>query len=246
MMDPGRLAARDSTPFEIRLLSAARSESIPTEMRLRMSRGLQLGAAATGGGATAVLSLNTVALVVLGAAAVAGLAGVILKQSGESHSPRAAVAITEPVHTTLAETTPTQPVNAANPKTAPIQLFPPEQLQPNAAPAPARAPASDTPAPPSPATRNRDVDLREEIAFLDAARAALAAGAPNKAMGVLARYHHRYPNGTFAPESLALRIDALTDAGDTALARTLARRFLKAHPDSPLAERMEQLVASRP
>ena len=42
--------------------------------------------------------------------------------------------------------------------------------------------------------------------------------------------------------NLALRVEALTDAGDSATAHALARSFLKAHPSSPLAERVEQLA----
>ena len=226
MKDPKRLSARDTTAFENRLLGAARSESIPNEMKLRMSQGLNLGAAATA--AHAFVSLKTAALIVVGTAAMAGL--VVFGLGVGAHHESAAV---------TAQHSPTPPA-AATP--GPVTLPP--------ATAPAELPLPTIPQPPVPAhashaltSPNREIDLREEIGLLDAARAALAAGAPQKALAALGQYNHRYPHGTFAPEALALRIEALTNTGDAVTARALARRFLKAYPGSPLAERVEYLAS---
>jgi hypothetical protein len=41
-----------------------------------------------------------------------------------------------------------------------------------------------------------------------------------------------------------LRIEALADAGDRAMARALAHGFLEAHANSPLAERVALLAGS--
>jgi len=235
MIDPQRLTASDSTPFESRLLNAARNESIPTEMKLRMSQGLNLGASALGGaGTTAVLSLNTIALVVLGATALLGLAGVVVKQGKETSSPPSVMTAPTPAHAAIEEASAVQPA-------APPEAEPTKQALPAQAGARRQSRTSSNDSPTSP-TRGRDADLREEIALLDAARTALASGSPHKAMGFLGQYARRYPNGTFVPEALALRIEALTDAGDRASAHALARGFLKAHPSSPLAERVERLA----
>jgi len=241
MMDPQPLAAHDSTPFENRLLSAARSETIPTELKLRMSQGLNLGAAAISAPA-AFISLNTIALVVVGAAAIAGLASVLLKQSGESHTTGGLPAMIDPAHTTIVEATSAQPATLANPTSALTDPLLPAQVHQARTWIPEQRNSNATP---TSATRKREVDLHEEIGFLDTARAALAAGAPDKALSVLGQYSRRSPHGTFAPEAIALRIEALSDAGDGEQARTLARRFLKAHPDSPLAERVERLTGAR-
>ena len=61
------------------------------------------------------------------------------------------------------------------------------------------------------------------------------------------RYDSSYRAGTFRPEATALRIEALDHLGRTAQARTLAQRFLAAHPESPLADRVARVtgVATR-
>ena len=235
MMDPERLEARDSTPFEYRLLSAARNESIPHEMKLRMGQGLPLGAATITSGTAAGLSLKLVTLVVLGVAGIAGVVGFVLKQGDTSPAPRPPSAIAEPAPTTPAAL----PAVVAEPAEAPTETSMPAPSAPGAKRTAARASGGD-----STATRGRDVDLREEIALIDDARAAIAAGAPGKALGVLGRHDRRYPNGVFAPEATVLRIEALTGAGEGEMARTLAHRFLKAHPDSPFAERVERLAGT--
>ena len=90
-------------------------------------------------------------------------------------------------------------------------------------------------------------DLRAEIALVDAARSAVSAGADDRALALLHRYDTSYRAGTFRPEAAALRIEALDHLGRTAQARTLAQRFIAAHPDSPLADRVARVtgVATR-
>jgi hypothetical protein len=85
-------------------------------------------------------------------------------------------------------------------------------------------------------------DLRAEIALVDAARSAVATGADDRALALLHRYDTSYRAGTFRPETTALRIEALDHLGRTAQARTLAERFIAAHPDSPLADRVARLT----
>ena len=217
MKDLERLTPRNATPFEYRLLNAARSETIPSAMKLRMSQGLNLGPTAlAGSSATAVLSMKTVALAVIGAASLATLVGIARQGGGEVRTGARMRMPNEPAPTVVAA-----PTASPNPK----EVTPTATKRPNANPA-----------------HPLDVNLRGEIARLDAARAALAAGDPTKAIAVLDHYRRRYPNGTFAPEAITLRIEALFQTGNEQAARTLAHRFLKAHPDSPLTERVERLA----
>jgi TolA-binding protein len=106
-----------------------------------------------------------------------------------------------------------------------------------AAPALARATQHHAPSAPRP------VDLRGEIALIDAARDAVRGGAPERALILLRRYVTAYPTGTFRPEAAALRIEALVEKGQTTEARALARDFVAKHPDSPLVERVARLAA---
>ena len=108
--------------------------------------------------------------------------------------------------------------------------------------APAIAPAPDAPAadrrPPSGTGA-----LRDEIALIDGARAALAAGSPGEALSLLERYRARHPHGMLLPEALAMRIEAIDRGGEHARARALARAFLAEYPNSPLAQRVAHIGA---
>ncbi|HMF41159.1 MAG TPA: hypothetical protein VKQ32_10705 [Polyangia bacterium] len=83
--------------------------------------------------------------------------------------------------------------------------------------------------------------LRDEIALIDGARAALAAGSPAQALTLLKVYLERHPHGTLLPEALAMRVEAIDRTGDHARARALARAFLADYPNSPLAQRLGRL-----
>jgi hypothetical protein len=73
--------------------------------------------------------------------------------------------------------------------------------------------------------------------LVDAASAAVSAGAGERALTVLREYQSKYPAGSFRPEVSALRIEALVLVGRREEARSLAERFL-AQYKGPLAERV--------
>ena len=85
--------------------------------------------------------------------------------------------------------------------------------------------------------------MRDEIALIDGARAALAAGSPGEALSLLERYRARHPHGMLLPEALAMRIEAIDRGGEHARARALARAFLAEYPNSPLAQRVAHIGA---
>jgi hypothetical protein len=60
-------------------------------------------------------------------------------------------------------------------------------------------------------------------------------------MRVLDDYEGRFSSGVLAPEARALRIETLAQLHDQVRARQLADTFLKAHPNSPLAERVRKI-----
>jgi hypothetical protein len=116
----------------------------------------------------------------------------------------------------------------------------------SAGPAPADPPPPSAPpadVAPAPASAGEGAvtasgSLRDEIALIDSARWALAARMPDRALDLLRRYGDRFPRGTLAPESIALRIEALEQGGRHREAAAAARRFRAAYPDSPLVERI--------
>jgi TolA-binding protein len=89
-------------------------------------------------------------------------------------------------------------------------------------------------------------DLRAQITLIDAARAAVAAGAGDRALELLRQYQSRYSAGSFRPEASALKIEALASMGRSVEARTLAERFIVEHRGSPLAERVARITGISP
>jgi TolA-binding protein len=92
----------------------------------------------------------------------------------------------------------------------------------------------------------RTIELREEIALMDLARAALRSGSPKSALEYLEQYRSRFPSGSFGQEAQALRIEAIAASGNIARARSLAKAFLARSPNSPHSARLQRLVDSSP
>ena len=81
--------------------------------------------------------------------------------------------------------------------------------------------------------------LAAETALLQAAQAALGAGDPTTALARLDEHRQDHANGVLARERDALRVTALCDAGRRAQAREAAETFVRLHPASMLAERVQ-------
>jgi hypothetical protein len=89
---------------------------------------------------------------------------------------------------------------------------------------------------------DRASPLEEEVTRIDRARAALAGGAPTRALLELDQYDLRFPDGMMKPEATVVRIDAMAHSGNLEGAKTLGRRFLAAHPDGGLALRVHKVI----
>ena len=241
---PSQLRVVGATDLERRLLDAASRELPSVELTRKMQQALGLSIAASAMTAAAVKSSSAAAAatsapafawpaISVGVLALAVTGAVVGLRSTASHH-----AATRPVATVPAVVLGPAPVAPA----------------PSAAPSPApTARAFDRPAS-IPARAHHHAlaaatpsELRAEIALVDAARSAVGAGADDRALVLLNRYDTSYRAGTFRPEATALRIEALDHLGRTAQARTLAQRFLAAHPESPLADRVARVtgVATR-
>jgi len=131
------------------------------------------------------------------------------------------------------------------PVAAPRAVDPPPVVERATTAHEARGPAPPTAsAPPAEGPAGEGTGaLRDEIALIDGARAALAAGSSSQALSLLERYRARHPHGMLLPEALALRIEAIDRAGDHARARVLASAFLAQYPHSPLARRVAHIAA---
>jgi hypothetical protein len=239
---PTQLRVVGATDLERRLLEAASRELPSVELTRKMQQALGLSiaasaitaAAAKSSGATTTTTAASAApafawpAISVGVLALAVTGAVVGLRSTASH------------HTV------SRPAVVAVKTTPAIVLGPapvaPEQI---AAPSPvpaARAGSIRSFAHRHPVSAATPSDLRVEIALVDAARSAVATGADDRALALLDRYDSSYRAGTFRPETTALRIEALEHLGRTAQARTLAERFIAAHADSPLADRVARVT----
>ncbi len=263
---PTRLRVVGATDLERRVLNAAARELPSVELTEKMQKalGISLAAGALAAAAkatTATAKASGVAsaaapafawpAISVGVLALAMTGAVVGLHSNTSHH-----AVRKPAAAVIAPATAAAPT-LATAAAAPSPEAPMAEAPVAAAPLPVLvARAAERPGAEHPAVaaavagraRHRHAavapsgDLRAEIALVDAARTAIAAGADDRALSLLQRYDGSFPRGTFRPEAAALRIEALDHLGRAAQARTLASKFIAAHADSPLAERVARLT----
>lgn len=227
--DPKRLTVVGATDLERSLLHAARRERPSPEMTARMAAGLgiSVGAAVTAASAPAVAAPVVAAKTTLGlwmpagvivAAVAAGVVGVRMSAKPEPSAVHAA--------------RPAAPAVVATPADDPPRAVREGRVEK------VRRRSVATPAP-APVAAG---DLRDQIALLDAVRAAVKSGASERALVLLRRYDASYPGGAFRPEAQALRIEAMDQDGRHAEAQALARDFLARYPQSPVAARVARVA----
>lgn len=233
---PERLLAEDATDFERRVLEAALAKKPSAAASARMARAL--GVAVTGLGTSfpakalgADAAAPKVTTAVTGASAVSpwvsvGLLGLAIGGAFVGartwHASRSQPA-------PPAMSAPAQPPTVTS---APIQA-PGQVGEPVAGPVLSSRRAHLGAA---------GLDLRREIAFVDAARSAMAAGDGRRALEILRRYSDRYPSESFRPEATAVQIEALMKLDRRDEARVLAARFVAENRGSLLAARVAELV----
>lgn len=84
--------------------------------------------------------------------------------------------------------------------------------------------------------------VREEIALVEKARAALRQGDAAGCLASLEVRQRAVRGGVLQPEATVLRIEALRALGQRAVATREALRFFHAYPDSPLLQRIRDLL----
>jgi len=222
MSDPRRLKQEIRDPMARALLASAELDGPAPGARERAKLALALDAPAVG--APAVRSVRSlVSLGLIGAAVIAG--SIALAPRGHAADPAelagdAPVEVSDP----LPELPPA--LDAPTSTTAPPDIAAPTDVHPRTSRAPVHA------------TGARGASLLEQMALVEAARAALAARDPGRALGILDDLERRFPQGAFGEEATVLRIEAWQAAGEGDRAHALARRFLEEHPTSAYARRV--------
>ena len=227
--DPKRLTVVGATDLERSLLHAARGERPSPEMTARMAAGLgiSVGAAITAASAPVAAAPVVAAKTTLGLWVPAGVivaavaAGVVGVQMSAKPEPAAVHAPAPAIAAPPAEAPRAVALASSGARVEKIRRR-----------APAAAPVAAG-------------DLRDQIALIDAARAAVKGGSSERALVLLRRYDSSYPGGAFRPEALALRIESLDQDGRRAEAQALARDFLARYPHSPVAERVARVAAAK-
>ncbi len=130
------------------------------------------------------------------------------------------------------------PASAAAPPLLTEPLVP--ATRPREAPSPRMGLASAAEAPP---VREAD-SVAPQLAELNAARAALEAGSPTRALALLDDFDLRHPSSSLREEVAVLRVDSLVDAGRLAEASDLAAAFLRAYPGSAYGQHVRSKVNS--
>jgi len=105
------------------------------------------------------------------------------------------------------------------------------------------SPAGADPAAPVPGSADdRERLLREEREMVNQARTALRGGDTGGAMRLLEQARQKFPGGALGQEREALAIETLAKSGAREAASTRAAAFIKAHPTSPHAARLQVFV----
>lgn len=93
---------------------------------------------------------------------------------------------------------------------------------------------------------NPELDLGEllaaEVAYVDRARALLAAGSSSQGLALLERYEQKFHEARLLPEVLFLRLEAYERSGRSTEARRVAQRLVDTFPNSPQVGRARKLL----
>jgi hypothetical protein len=239
---PERLLAADATDFERRLLQAAVENRPSRTATSRMAKAL---------GVTAALGVTTGAVKTLAASAAASeaAAGTSVVWPWVSAGVIGLVVAGAVVGTRMRQVPPPPPRATPAAATAAVTAPAPPEPPPGVLMPEPSAAIETRPSPPAPSRRSRPAttgELADQIAFIDAAREALAKGADRAALELLRRYQDKYPAGSFRPEATALKVETLVKLGQQSEARALAERFVAEHRGSLLAARVAALAGLSP
>ena len=246
----------DLSPEARALLAAASHADDPTpadQDRVARALAAPLGLAALAPAAAQAASVSAASTATVTALKVAAVVAALVAVGLGAHgrATPGAPPRTQPASVSAA---PPHPVAAAQPPVAPARVAP--VIAPVVAPviapviapvvAPVIAPAAAEARGGSHAPRASSVTvdtLQAEIALLGEAHRALNSGDAAGALAHLTAYRERFPHGVLREERDVEHVLVLCRLGRDGEARDAARAFLRSHPRSPLAPRVERACA---
>lgn len=87
-----------------------------------------------------------------------------------------------------------------------------------------------------------DDSLDREVKLIDDARRSSMAGDDERALLLLDRHRQQFASGALGPEALVIRVRVLTALGRQSEAVALAKPFITANPNSPVAKRLSSAL----
>lgn len=261
MSDPKRLIYGGSSELEVALLRSARADVPPAASRARVIAAIGLATSAAAVTTTATTSAaaakgaswigGTLALKLIGASVLVGAIGlgglaysrVRARSAKTEGSPETAIVQRAPMVTSARPDGAPRPLSTfASASVVEPPVAPP--LDPSRVAA-AKASGASAIAPPRPsASSAAESPLARELLLLDTARASMEGASYASALRTLDAHDREFPSGVLTEESQLLRIDTLSRMGDRAGARARGAAFLAAHPASPHASRVHEILAS--
>ncbi len=243
MTDPERISRRGAGLAARLLQSSAEEQPHAAGMQRTLAAlgvsGAVWGATSAAGAATAASGKGMTALLLVkwvgvGVVSGVGLAGAAALVSSPVSAPRPALsASASKALPPLITHTPSVAPRASEPAAPVVEAEPP---------APAITPRASAPAPSVSAPPDMGAPLAEEVAFVDRARAALAAGRTEAGLAELSRYEQAFPEARLLPEVLFLQLEAYERQGRSSEARRAAQRLVSGFPRSPHAARARSLL----
>lgn len=236
MSDPTRLIDEaGGDELEASLLKLAKNEGPSAEGRRRILAAIAAGSAASltteaTQAATKASSKAAVKWGVIGAGVAALAIPAALLLGGGSKEPAAPRATPQAAPVPRPEPRVEAAPKDEGPAPLTVDDLPALKEQPSAGVAPA-AP--------------KQASLAEEVAQLQKAKLALKGGNPSQALAELGVYQQRFPRPMLGAEATVVRIEALSQSGDAARAKSLAEGFLAKNPNSPYAARLRSLTGAR-
>jgi hypothetical protein len=228
--------------FERLLIDSARNDELPNDVDAAWNRfgaalnGASLLAAGAGGALAVRRAQHWLAAkwLIWGALGGSALTALSLRPSHDSPS-GPVVVLSPPVAVpATASIAPSATIASEAPRQVPTPL---PKSKPAPHPARPRAPAVRSEPAPSPSST-----LSAQVALLDAARTAIAAGAFAEALRLSERYRADFPSGELAPEAEVVAIEALVERGQKVPAAERAARFFARYPGDPHTARVKWLV----
>jgi hypothetical protein len=234
-----RWSEEGGTAHEIALVEASRRERAPSNARARTLKALGIAAAVTSATTSSTVAATTAAATKGGLTVLMKVLAISLLGGGLLAG---GLAVRASLHTVAPSS---RPVAVSAGPARPAVIEPSNAVLPAPSASDGTDPSVHTRAPArAPHVVATEDRLSREVTALELAHKALTAHSPESALRLLTRYRAQFPSGVLASEEIVLRAQALLASGDRAGAQALADGYSAAHPDSPYAQRLEDLVHS--